>query len=377
LNVEASDTKEANRVSASPPSDDAAPGSSLATASPSRAVAGTGGQAIGMTHLTAIPQTDEVSAARREAAQEGFQTVRLRSQGALETTFAPQVGMTCCSLRHGEVELLGERFGLAAYADGGVTMGMSLMHPWADRLSCWDYTACGTTVRLPLSPLLHTDRWGLPVNGVQSCGAWSLEATGSGPDCAWLEATLPFDSPRQLELFPFPHRVHLRAEVAGSSLRIAILIEATGGTRVPACFAYRLYLRREHSRGGATLVLPTRRRLVTDERLLPTGATESLEMGAFTLGVDELHEVFLLGADRRVTVASDARRMTIESLSGFPFAQVRSVASEPHVMVEALTAAPDALSRDVFPVATPGHPYRAALCLSVDELSCHRARVAA
>ena len=62
-----------------------------------------------------------------------------------------------------------------------------------------------------------------------------------------------------------------------------------------------------------------------------------------------------------------------DALSGFPFAQVRSVASEPQVMVEAMTAPPDALSRDVFPLATPGRPYRAALRLSVEELACEGA----
>ena len=58
-------------------------------------------------------------------------------------------------------------------------------------------------------------------------------------------------------------------------------------------------------------------------------------MSASTLGVDERHEVFAFGADRRVTVASDTRRLTVESLVGFPFAQVRTVAGEPHIMLEA------------------------------------------
>jgi hypothetical protein len=40
-------------------------------------------------------------------------------------------------------------------------------------------------------------------------------------------------------------------------------------------------------------------------------------------------------------------------------------------MVEALTAAPDALSRNAFPVATPGRPYRAALRVSTDDLSSY------
>ena len=140
---------------------------------------------------------------------------------------------------------------------------------------------------------------------------------------------------------------------------------------VPVCFGYRVYLRREQP-GRDTLVLPARRRVVTDHRLLPTGATEPLEMSASTLGRDELDEVFVLGADRRLTVASAARRLTVESLTGFPLAQVRTLAGEPHVMVEALTAAPDALSRNLFPVATAGRPYRATLRVSADDLSSDR-----
>ncbi len=112
-----------------------------------------------------------------------------------------------------------------------------------------------------------------------------------------------------------------------------------------------------------------RRRVVTDERLLPTGATEPREMSASTPGVDQLHEVFVLGADRCLTVASDARRLTLELLTGFPLAQVRAVAREPHIMVEALSAAPDALGHDRFPVARPGRPYRAGLRLTVDDIS--------
>lgn len=278
--------------------------------------------------------------------------------------FAPQVGMACCSLRHDGRELLGERFGLAAYASCGLTMGMSLMHPWAGRLAAWRYTAAGTTVRLPVSPLLHTDRWGLPVNGVQSSGhAWVVDDSGAHGAAAWLDATLAFDRDRrQLAIFPFPHRLHLHAEVRGRALRLDVEVEATAAVAVPVCFGYRLYL----ARGDATLVLPRRRQIVTDERLLPTGATSERELCARALALDDHHEVFALGADRSVTIATDTRRLTLESLHGFPLAQVRADHDEPHVMLEALTAAPDALSRDAFPLATRDRPYRASLRISLD-----------
>ena len=63
---------------------------------------------------------------------------------------------------------------------------------------------------------------GPAVNGVQSSGdAWILESTGAGPESAWLEAMLPFDTARQLELFPFPHRVtrDLKGRLAADARR--------------------------------------------------------------------------------------------------------------------------------------------------------------
>jgi galactose mutarotase-like enzyme len=331
-----------------------------------------------MTPPTAIAADPDaatpVAYTRTDTTLGGLDVVSLGSPSGLEAAFTPQVDMTCCSLRLGGAELLSERFGIEAYASCGMTMGMSLMHPWADRLSSWSYTACGATVRLPVSPRLHTDRLGLPVNGVQPRGdAWVVEGSHGTDESAWLDATLPFDSdPRQLELFPFPHRLHLHTEISGLSFYISAELEATGRVPVPVCFGYRVYLRREQPGGGGTIVLPDRRRLVTDERLLPTGASELRQMSASTLGIDEVHEVFAFEADRRITVASDARRLTVEALDGFPLAQVSAVDGQPDVMLEALTAAPDALSRDAFPLAMPGRPYRASLQLSVDDLLADR-----
>ncbi len=287
------------------------------------------------------------------------------SSDGLEATFIPEIAMTCCSLRYKGAELLSERYGLAAYASCGITMGMSPMHPWANRLANWRYTACGTSVRLPVSRLLHTDRFGLPVNGVHSCGAaWRLDDYGAAAGTAWLEATLRFDRSEQLELFPFPHLLRLRVELTGASMQIITEVEATSDQRVPVCFGYRIYLRAERP-GGPTIVLPDRRRLATDERLLPTGRTEAHSKSASSPGIDRLHEVIAFVKERRLTVATSEWRFAMEAHEGFPFAQVRSVAAEPHVMLEALTAAPDALSRNAFPTASPQKPYRAALRMSV------------
>src|ERR1700742_2352793 len=102
-----------------------------------------------------------------------------------------------------------------------------------------------------------------------------------------------------------------------------------------------------------------------------------MPMRAWTVGVDHLSEVSSLATDRHLTIASGTRRVSVEPLNGFPFAHLRAVAPEPHVMVEALTAPPDALRQDRFPVASPGHPYRATLRLSVADPSWDRSLLSA
>lgn len=301
------------------------------------------------------------------AAQGGLELIALRS-GTLEATFVPAAGMACCSLRDDGEELLWDRHGLGACAARGSSLGMSLLHPWADRLSAWRYSVGGTTVRLPVSPLLRTDRWGLPLNGVQSSGhAWSVDDSGADSRCAWVEATLRFDrDPRQLALFPFPHQLRLTAEVRGRSLEVATVVEATGGVSVPVCFGYRFYLRRR--RGEAIeLALPARRRIETDARLLPTGPVAACASQRMRLEPDDARdELFALGADRTVAVEVGARRLALDSAIGFSHAQARTITGEPHVLVEAATAAPDALRRGGFPVAEPDRPFHARLRLSCE-----------
>ena len=76
-----------------------------------------------------------------ETAVEGHSVRVLRSPAGLEAAFAPGVGMIGCSLRHEGEELLGQRGGLAKYADTGSSMGIPLLHPWANRLDGLEYEA--------------------------------------------------------------------------------------------------------------------------------------------------------------------------------------------------------------------------------------------
>src|ERR1700743_2152669 len=71
-----------------------------------------------------------------ERTEEGFAALTLEAdaRGGLEAVFVPEAGMICCSLRHRGEELLGQRNGLRAYVESYSTMGIPLLHPWANRL---------------------------------------------------------------------------------------------------------------------------------------------------------------------------------------------------------------------------------------------------
>src|SRR6201996_5229585 len=89
------------------------------------------------------PSLQEGAAGRRRvrcsapmATVDGFETVGIVSAGgALEAHFVPDANMLCHSLIHRGVELLHAGRGVQAYAERGKTMGIPLLHPWANRLS--------------------------------------------------------------------------------------------------------------------------------------------------------------------------------------------------------------------------------------------------
>ena len=130
---------------------------------------------------------------------EAIETVTLRDPVAdVTATFAPGVGMVCCSLRHEGEELLAQNDGLEAYARTGATMGIPLLHPWANRLDGWSYTALGVAVDLePARAIVPVEEHGLPIHGTLPrafravASDWRLAAElAAGASAA----------------FPFPHK---------------------------------------------------------------------------------------------------------------------------------------------------------------------------
>jgi aldose 1-epimerase len=164
------------------------------------------------------------------------------------------------SLTLGDRELLATRNGLEAYVESGSTMGIPLLHPWANRLAGFTYSAAGTEVVLDRgSELFKCDAGGLPIHGAMpSLMSWNVVESESRGEAASLVAQLDWDpAHRAFELFPFPHRLEYRARLGERRLEIAIALEPTEDAAVPVSFGFHPYQgatasRRCSRRRGAT-----------------------------------------------------------------------------------------------------------------------------
>jgi galactose mutarotase-like enzyme len=295
-------------------------------------------------------------------------TITLRDPDAeLEATFCLEPTLVGCSLRHRGEELLDMRKGLRAYAEAGSTMGIPLLHPWANRLADFGYEIGGRSVRLDReSPLVVRDEHGLPMHGLlPGRRRWSVRESSE----TRLVAELDFTSDAELlAAFPFPHVLELDAWLAEGALEIATTIRAAGEDAVPIAFGWHPYLRLpDVPRAEWVVRLPVLRRVILDERNLPTGEVEEVEPFEGPLGERTFDDGFdRLEQPRVFGLRGGGRALAVELLEGYSVAQVFAPGHIDVVSFEPMTAPANALrTGEGIGWARPGEPYRARFGIAV------------
>jgi aldose 1-epimerase len=291
--------------------------------------------------------------------------------GETRAELVPELGMVCCTLLHRGEELLGRRSGLAAYARRGSTMGVPLLFPWANRLDGTSYRAAGRDVSFPPDlAVLHLEEHGLPIHGALARYLpFQVTTHSATADDARVVAHL--DSGRSPELgriFPFPHRVEVEARLAGSRLEITTTLSAAADVPVPVAFGYHPYLRIPGApRPGWEIEAPVDRRLVLDERGIPTGQRIREPVASGPLGSRTFDDGYADVAQGTVfSLAGAGRRITVTFGEGYPFTQLFAPAEADVVCFEPMTAPANALaSGEGLAVLQPGEEYRARFAIEV------------
>jgi aldose 1-epimerase len=307
-----------------------------------------------------------------EGAQEGVPTRVLSArEREIEAAFAPGVGMVGCSLRHRGEELLGQRGGLARYAQTGSSMGIPLLHPWANRLDGLRYFAAGHEVTLdPEAMPVRVDGNGLPIHGLATASPhWELTQAEAGEEGARVTARLDWAAHDELMAgFPFPHVVEVEVSLAGATLAVETVLRAGGEGSVPVAFGYHPYLTLPGvAREEWELALPLRRRARLDERGIPTGETEPFADGRGPLGERTFDDLFPeLCHPPEFLLRGGGRGLEVRFEQGYPVAQVYAPAGEDFICFEPMTAPTNALvTGERLHVVEPRGTYVARFSISV------------
>lgn len=293
-------------------------------------------------------------------------TAHTITAGELEAVFLPGHGMLGASLRHRGSEILRRVEDLEAAGAKGSTAGIPLLHPWANRLAGYRYRAGGREVNLdPESPLLHLDEHRLPIHGIPwSMLAWDLiEARQDG-----LVAHLEWTQGELLAVFPFPHRLELAVMLLPDVLTLETTLVASPEGPVPVSFGFHPYFGIPGcARAQWRLELPAMRKLVLDRRNIPTGEEEPFEGFADQLGDHNFDDCFSLIEERpSFTLTGAGRRITVEFLAGYRYAQVFAPKAKEFVALEPMTAPTNALtSSHGLHLVEAGRKFSAAFRISI------------
>jgi aldose 1-epimerase len=287
--------------------------------------------------------------------------------GDLEAVFLPAWGMLGASLRHRGAQLLRRVNDLEAAAAKGSTAGIALLYPWANRLDGTRYRAAGREVQLDTSsPILHLDSHGLPMHGVP----WSrLTWEPIESERNRLSARLEWSRKDLLDIFPFPHRIELTATLCPQALTLETTVVAGPDGPVPISFGFHPYFGvPDLPRAKWRLGLPAMRRLRLDERGIPSGGEDPWNRFDSEIGERSFDDGFALGdACPSFSLAGGGRRITVEFLAGYPYAQIFAPNEQEFVAIEPMTAPTSALtSGRGLRVVAPRERFEAALRVQVE-----------
>jgi galactose mutarotase-like enzyme len=284
--------------------------------------------------------------------------------GELEASVEGGELLTVTSLRHrGEELLVGAQAMPPGYSVHRRRAGITLLHPWANRLSGDSFEACGVAARVPSGdPAVTRDEGGQPIHGLARPDAWTV-----GADEESGVARASAEHPEH-PAFPFPHQVSVRMALDSGGLTVTTELRPTGGRPVPIVFGWHPYFRLPGApRAAWQLQLPARRHLALDGRGIPKPggrreSEESAELGERTFddGYDEVADgaVMAVGGGGRVV------RVVLEE--GYPAAQLFAPPEADVVSLEPMTAVTDALrSGRGLRVIAPGETARAVFSVQV------------
>jgi aldose 1-epimerase len=263
------------------------------------------------------------------------------------------------------------------YRVHGRRAGITLLHPWANRLGADRFPVAGRIVDVSgAAGRLSRDANGLAIHGLLAPRPWRLIRVADAVAVAsltWLEEAA----------FPFPHQVCVRFSLhdgladgdgpgddgtvngdVAATLVIQTRVSALSEAEVPVALGWHPYFRRHP---GAAIDLPELLRLAGDASGLPTAAATATAAERIDLTDPNLDfGVGDLAAGSEMSVQEDGGATTVRFDAGYRYGQIFAPADAAVVSLEPMVAATDALRHPgAVPLATRGRPVHAAFSVAL------------
>ncbi|HSE43618.1 MAG TPA: aldose 1-epimerase [Acidobacteriota bacterium] len=297
-----------------------------------------------------------------------FSAAKLIQSDTIEAVFLPEYGMLGASLQFHGVEILRKIEDLETSARRGSSVGIPILYPWANRLYEFEFEVAGKKIQLDRSsPMIHLDEKGLPLHGVPWAQLkWHLRDVQQDQ----LSAELNWTTPVLLQILPFPHDVKMNAVAQANTLKIETQITAYTDLEVPISFGFHPYIGiPELDRSQWKLKLPEMKKLVLNERRIPTGEIQEFAGYDAELGSNEFDHGFeLLDTHTEFSIEGAGWKISIHVLNGYTHAQVFAPPDKEFIALEPMTAPTNALvSKQNLRILKSGETFSASFAVVVDK----------
>lgn len=311
--------------------------------------------------------------------EDGVEVVELRSADTI-LKIAAGLGNTLYSLQHQGRECLYFPGSLGDYRTSDRLGGNPFMHPWANRLEGDHIRVDGRRHDFPDAQkhLLYRDGNGLPLHGLLlKTDQWQTVAVTHSQDFIYHHATLDFDRPDWLRIFPFPHTLEMKTYLHAQEVCIEVVVYNSGQSPLPLSFGFHPYFRMDPScPEQLRLTIPLREVLDTDALQIPNGerqAKENLwpfERDELSLDGHRLDHAFA-GQDRKrfFRVEQQGEGFDLFLDNDYRYVQVYAPnrPDKPYVCVEPMLAPANALNSGACAFLEPGKKCTQAFSICFDE----------
>jgi len=211
----------------------------------------------------------------------GVAIVRLTdAANGVEVSVAPSIGNRAYEMNvHGKNILYFPSADVGEFEKRPELSGIPFLAPWANRLNEQNFWANGKKYTFNMT--LGNIRGSLPIHGMLSASPlWEVMEVAADRQSAHVTSRLQFwKRPDLMAQWPFAHEYEMTYRLADGMLEVRITVTNLSSDPMPVVLGFHPYYRIPGiPRDNWNAIIPARKIVVADDRLIPTGESKPFDL---------------------------------------------------------------------------------------------------